>query len=148
MRAVIQRVSSAQVDVAGECVGRVERGLLILLGIHHDDGPEQVQWLAGKIARLRIFPGDGDGVGDLSIDQIGGGALVVSQFTLYGNARKGNRPSYIDAARPEHAIPLYEGFCEELGAQIAGPVERGMFGADMRVQLVNDGPVTILLETP
>jgi D-tyrosyl-tRNA(Tyr) deacylase len=137
MRALVQRVARASVDVAGERVAAIGPGLLVLLGVTHADGPEQADRLADKVRALRVFP-DADGrmnepLGEREV-------LCVSQFTLYGDARKGNRPSYVDAARPEHAEPLYERFCERLGA------ERGRFGALMQVELVNDGPVTLLLE--
>ena len=138
MRAVVQRVLSASVTVDGKIVGQIERpGLLVLLGVTHGDGPEQADKLADKVRALRVFP-DGEGrmndpLGDREV-------LCVSQFTLLGDARKGNRPSFVAAARPEQAVPLYERVCERLGAQ------RGVFGARMEVDLVNDGPVTILLE--
>ena len=138
MRALVQRVSSASVDVGGERVAAIGPGLLVLLGITHDDDPARADRLAAKLRALRIFP-DADGrmnepLGDREV-------LCISQFTLYGDARKGNRPSYVDAAPPEHAEPLYERVCEQLGAA------RGRFGAHMEVALVNDGPVTLLLET-
>jgi D-aminoacyl-tRNA deacylase len=138
MRAVVQRVSRASVSVDGKCVAAIGEGLLVLLGVTHDDGPEQADRLADKVRALRVFA-DADGrmnepLGDRAV-------LCVSQFTLYGDATRGNRPSYVAAARPEHAAPLYERFCDRLGA------ERGVFGALMAVELVNDGPVTILLET-
>jgi D-aminoacyl-tRNA deacylase len=138
MRALVQRVSRASVDVDGERVASVGPGLLVLLGVTHGDGEEEARWLADKVRALRIFP-DADGrmnepLGDRQI-------LCVSQFTLYGDTRRGNRPSYVAAAPPEVAEPLYERFCELVGAQ------RGVFGAMMAVELVNDGPVTLLLET-
>ena len=138
MRALVQRVSRASVDVEGERVAEIGPGLLVLLGVTHDDTEAQAQWLADKVRALRVFP-DADGrmnepLGDREI-------LCVSQFTLYGDARKGNRPSYVAAAPPELAEPLYERFCELAGAR------RGVFGAHMAVELVNDGPVTLLLET-
>jgi D-aminoacyl-tRNA deacylase len=138
MRAVVQRVSRASVSVDGQRVAEIGEGLLVLLGVTHDDGPEQADRLADKVRALRVFP-DADGrmnepLGDRAV-------LCISQFTLYGDATRGNRPSYVAAARPEHAEPLYERFCDRLGA------ERGVFGALMAVELVNDGPVTILLET-
>jgi D-aminoacyl-tRNA deacylase len=137
VRALVQRVSRAAVDVEGERVAEIGPGLLVLLGVTHDDTPEKADKLADKVRALRIFP-DADGkmnepLGDREV-------LCVSQFTLYGDARKGNRPSYVEAARPEHAEPLYERVCERLGAQ------RGVFGALMEVELVNDGPVTLLVE--
>ena len=137
MRALVQRVSSASVDVGGERLATIGPGLLVLLGITHDDDAARADKLAAKLRALRIFP-DADGrmnepLGERDV-------LCISQFTLYGDARKGNRPSYVDAARPEHAEPLYERVCEQLGAA------RGRFGAHMEVALVNDGPVTLLLE--
>ena len=145
MRAVVQRVSSASVTVDGAVVGAIERGFLILLGITHDDSEAEAVYLAHKIAGLRLFE-DADGKLNLSLTEIGGSVLVVSQFTLYGNARKGRRPSFIHAARPEQANPLYERFCE-LVAQEGIPVQRGVFQAEMQVALVNDGPVTLWLDT-
>ena len=138
MRALVQRVGRAEVRVAGRPVSSIGPGLLVLLGITHDDGPAAADRLADKVLALRVFP-DGDGnmnlaLGDREI-------LCVSQFTLYGDARRGNRPSFVRAARPEQAQPLYERFCERTGAL------RGVFGADMQVELVNDGPVTLMLET-
>ena len=137
MRALVQRVSRASVSVGGERVAAIGEGLLVLLGVTHDDGPEQADRLADKVRALRVFA-DADGrmnepLGDRAV-------LCVSQFTLYGDATRGNRPSYVAAARPEHAEPLYERFCDRLGAA------RGVFGALMAVELVNDGPVTLLLE--
>lgn len=139
MRALVQRVGEASVTVGGERVAAIGPGLLVLLGVAGDDRPEHADRLADKVRALRIFP-DADGrmnepLGDRAV-------LCVSQFTLYGDARKGNRPAYVAAARPEHAEPLYERFCERLGAQ------RGVFGAHMEVALVNDGPVTLLIEVP
>jgi D-tyrosyl-tRNA(Tyr) deacylase len=139
VRALVQRVSGATVEVGGEEVARVGRGLLILLGVHVDDGPEQADRLAAKIERLRVFE-DADGKMNLSVRDVDGELLCVSQFTLYGDARKGNRPSFVDAAPPEQAEPLYERVRAALGAQ------GGRFGARMSVSLVNDGPVTLLLE--
>lgn len=147
MRAVIQRVSEAAVRVDGQVVGACGPGLLVLLGVAEDDGPEQVQWMARKLAALRIFP-DEEGRMNRSVVEVGGGALVVSQFTLYGDCRKGRRPSFVGAGRPEVALPLYERFCEALQAEGVGPVGRGIFGADMKVSLVNDGPVTLIVDTP
>jgi D-aminoacyl-tRNA deacylase len=138
MRALVQRVSRASVMVAGERVAAIGPGLVVLLGVTHDDAPEQADKLADKVRALRVFA-DGDGRMNEPLGQRE--VLCVSQFTLYGDARKGNRPSYIAAARPEHAEPLYERFCDRLGAA------HGVFGAEMAVELVNDGPVTLLLET-
>ena len=139
MRAVVQRVSSASVTVDGEQVASIGRGLVVLLGVRAGDGEAQADKLAAKLEALRVFEDD-DGKMNLSVRDVGGELLVVSNFTLYGDARKGNRPSFVDAARPEHAEPLVERVRERLGAQ------GGRFGARMRVELVNDGPVTLLLE--
>ena len=146
MRAVIQRVSSASVTIDGEVRSAVGMGLLILLGVGHEDGPEDIDWLVKKIAALRIFPDDA-GVMNRSVVEVGGEALVVSQFTLMASTRKGNRPSYIRAAGHELAVPLYEEFCSALSQAIGHPVGTGEFGADMKVALVNDGPVTICIDT-
>jgi D-tyrosyl-tRNA(Tyr) deacylase len=142
MRAVVQRVSRAGVTVDGARVAEIGPGLLVLLGVAGTDGPEDASRLAGKIARLRIFAAP-DGRFDLSVLDVSGEALVVSQFTLLADTGKGNRPSFAEAARPELAEPLYERFCEELGT-LGVPVARGSFGALMAVELVNDGPVTIV----
>lgn len=146
MRAVIQRVSEASVTIDGIVKSRIESGLLILLGIEEADNQEDIEWLAGKIARLRIF-GDENGVMNLSIQDTKGDAIVVSQFTLHASTKKGNRPSYIKAARPEAAIPLYEQFVKQLEGELGKPVLTGEFGADMKVALINDGPVTIVIDT-
>jgi D-aminoacyl-tRNA deacylase len=140
MRALVQRVSRASVDVAGERVAEIGPGLLVLLGVTHEDRPQDADRLADKVRALRVFP-DADGRMNEPLGEHRE-ALCVSQFTLYGDTRKGNRPAYVAAAPPEHAEPLYERFCERLGA------ERGRFGAMMAVELVNDGPVTLLLEVP
>lgn len=145
MRILVQRVARAQVTVEGNVVGAIGRGLLLLVGVRTGDTPEQAAWLANKVAGLRVFA-DAEGKMNLDLGQAGGRALAVSQFTLYADATKGNRPSYIDAARPEAAQPLFEQFCALLEAALGTGVERGVFGADMQVELVNDGPVTILLE--
>lgn len=145
MRAVVQRVSQASVTVDGEIVGQIGRGFLVLLGIAHTDGEAEASWLARKIAGLRIFE-DEAGKMNLSLADVDGAVLAVSQFTLYGDARKGRRPSFVEAARPEHAQPLYLYFCEQLAAE-GVHVERGVFQAEMKVALINDGPVTLLVET-
>src|SRR5262245_8099104 len=145
MRAVLQRVSCAKVSIAGETVGEIGGGLLVLLGVTLADTPEQAQWLAEKIAGLRIF-NDADGKMNRDVTEVGGSMLIVSQFTLYGDCRKGRRPSFIDAAPPPIAIPLYESFINSVKA-LGIPVATGRFGADMQVELVNDGPVTIIVDT-
>jgi D-tyrosyl-tRNA(Tyr) deacylase len=146
MRAVLQRVSRGSVSIDSEVVGAINCGLVILLGVTHTDTPEQARWLAEKIAGLRIFADDEDKM-NLDLAAAGGSVLVVSQFTLYGNCEKGRRPSFIAAARPEQAIPLYEQFINELKA-LGLPVATGRFGATMQVELVNNGPVTIIVDTP
>lgn len=146
MRAVIQRASEASVSIGGEVRGAIRHGLVVLLGIEDADTLEDIEWLSGKIVRLRVF-NDDQGVMNRSVQEAQGGLLVVSQFTLFASTRKGNRPSYIRAARPEVAIPLYESFLRRLEADLGQPVARGEFGADMDVALVNDGPVTIMIDT-
>jgi D-tyrosyl-tRNA(Tyr) deacylase len=145
MRALIQRVSSASVAVDGQVVGAIAAGFLVLLGVTHSDGEAEAIWLARKLAGLRLFE-DGDGKFNLSLHDVGGAVLVISQFTLYGDARKGRRPSFTDAARPEQAEPLCNSFVEALRGE-GVPVETGVFGARMAVALVNDGPVTLWLDT-
>jgi D-tyrosyl-tRNA(Tyr) deacylase len=145
VKAVIQRVSQAQVSIDGETVGSIAQGFMILLGIHEADTTEDVAYLVRKISKLRVFE-DNDGKMNVSIQEVKGSILSISQFTLYAETKKGNRPSFIEAARPEKAIPLYELFNEQL-AQQEIPVETGRFGADMAVSLVNDGPVTIIIDT-
>ncbi len=147
MRAVVQRVSRASVDVAGKRVGDIQAGVLILLGVAPSDTPTQTKWLANKIAGLRIFPDD-DGLMNRSVMDVNGQALVVSQFTLYGTCRKGRRPSFVGAAPPEVAEPMYERFCDDLHNAGVRHIERGVFRADMSVELVNDGPVTLIIDTP
>ena len=144
MRAVVQRVLSARVLVEGEVAGEIGPGLCVMLGVAGGDGRSEAERLAGRVARLRIFEG-GSGKFERSVLDAGGQALVVSQFTLIADTRKGNRPSFTDAAPPDEAEPLYHAFCEHL-ASLGAPVARGVFGARMRVELVNDGPVTIVLE--
>ena len=147
MRAVIQRVSSASVTIDGTVKSSISHGLLILLGIGREDGPEDTDWLVRKIAGLRIF-NDADGVMNLPISQVpDSGILVVSQFTLMASTRKGNRPSYIRASRPDFAIPMYEQFVTHLNTLLGHEVQTGTFGADMQVSLVNDGPVTIIMDS-
>jgi D-tyrosyl-tRNA(Tyr) deacylase len=145
MRTVVQRVSSSSVVVEEETVGAIGAGVMILLGVTHDDGPEQARWLANKIAGLRIFEDD-EGKMNRSLLDIGGAALVISQFTLYGDCRKGRRPSFTHAARPELAEPLCEQFIEFLRQAGVTQVEYGVFGAHMKVEIHNDGPVTLILE--
>lgn len=146
MRAVVQRVSRAAVAVEGVSVAEIGPGLLVLLGVAADDSEEDVQWLATKIARMRIFADDAQAM-NRSVVEAGGDVLVVSQFTLQASTKKGNRPSFIAAARPETAVPLYESFVERLALEIGRPVPTGRFGADMQVSLVNDGPVTIVIDS-
>ena len=146
MRAVIQRVSHASVTIEGSVKSRIGQGFLVLLGICDEDGMEDVEWLVKKIANLRVFDDDA-GVMNRSIQDVGGEILVVSQFTLYASYKKGNRPSWFCAGRHEHSIPLYEAFCKQLSDQLAKPVGTGEFGADMKVELLNDGPVTICMDT-
>lgn len=146
MRLVIQRVSEASVTVDGTVTGRIGTGLMMLCGIEHDDTAEDIAWLAPKVTQMRIFS-DADGKMNLSVKDIAGGLLVVSQFTLHASTKKGNRPSFIRAARPEQAIPLYEQFISALETDTGRPVERGIFGADMKVALINDGPVTIVIDS-
>jgi len=144
MRALIQRSQQASVTIAGEVAGSITHGLVVLLGVEHEDTQEDAEWLAGKIAQMRIF-GDAEGKMNLSVTDVGGAVLVVSQFTLHASTKKGNRPSFIRAARPEVAIPLYEHFMSVLGREV--PVQCGVFGADMQVALINEGPVTIWMDS-
>ena len=146
MRVVIQRVSKASVSIDGNISGEIGAGLLILLGIEEADTEEDAQWLSSKISHLRIF-NDKDGIMNLSVQDVGGDILVVSQFTLHASTKKGNRPSYIRAAKPETAVPLYEFFIKQIGQDLGKPVQTGKFGAMMDISLVNDGPVTILIDT-
>ena len=144
VRVLVQRVSSASVTIDGRVAGAIDRGLVLLVGFRHEDAEPALEWMADKVCGLRIFPDD-EGKMNRSLLDVGGGLLVVSQFTLYGDVAKGKRPSFIDAARPETAIPLYERFIAMLRGRVA-KVETGEFGADMAVALVNDGPVTLWLE--
>ncbi len=146
MRAVIQRVSSASVTIGGQVKSSIGKGFLVLLGVGYEDGQEDIDWLVKKISGLRIFD-DEAGVMNRSVVDVGGEALVVSQFTLMASTKKGNRPSYIHAAGHEIAVPLYESFCAALSEAVGKPVGTGEFGADMKVALVNDGPVTICIDT-
>ena len=146
MRAVVQRVTHASVTIEGTVKSQIQQGFLILLGICNEDTMEDVEWLVKKIANLRVF-GDENDVMNSSILDVQGEALVVSQFTLYASYKKGNRPSRFRAGSHEHSIPLYEAFCEQLSGQVGKPVGTGEFGADMKVELLNDGPVTICMDT-
>jgi D-aminoacyl-tRNA deacylase len=146
MRVVLQRVSSASVTVSEKIVGEIQRGLLVLVGIEDADTQEDIDWLVTKITQLRIF-GDENGVMNLSVEEVKGDVLVVSQFTLHAATKKGNRPSYIKAASPEIAIPLYEKFVSTLENKLGKKVPTGIFGADMKVALLNDGPVTIIIDS-
>ncbi|MCB9231691.1 MAG: D-tyrosyl-tRNA(Tyr) deacylase [Bacteroidia bacterium] len=146
MRAIIQRVTHAKVEIDQQIHGQIGPGLLVLLGITHEDTQADIDYLIKKIIQLRIFS-DAEGKMNLSVEDIQGGLLVVSQFTLHADSRKGNRPSYIRAARPETAIPLYEKFLADLRQRFNGPVATGEFGANMQVSLLNDGPVTIILDS-
>ncbi|MCC7376327.1 MAG: D-tyrosyl-tRNA(Tyr) deacylase [Verrucomicrobiales bacterium] len=146
MRAVIQRVNESSVTIGDVRRAAIRRGLLILVAVEEPDGAEDIQWLAGKIARLRVFPDD-QGLMNRDVSEIGGELLVVSQFTLYGSTRKGNRPSFVRSARPEQAIPIYEAFVRQLSEVAGRPVATGEFGAMMQVALVNDGPVTLIIDS-
>ena len=146
MRAVIQRVSEASVTIDGRVRGSIQRGLVVLLAIEEADTAEDIEWLSGKIARLRVFPDD-CGVMNRSVRETGADILLISQFTLFASTRKGNRPSYSRAARPEMAIPLYQAFMRRLTEEVGRPVQTGEFGADMKVALINDGPVTIIIDS-
>ncbi len=146
MRLVLQRVSEAAVQVDKKTIGAIKKGLLILVGITADDDQNDIDWLVKKVAQLRIF-NDDEGQMNLSIEDVGGEALVISQFTLFAKTKKGNRPSYIHAAQPEIAIPLYEAFKTTLAHRLGKPVAAGIFGANMQVSLVNDGPVTLIIDS-
>ncbi len=146
MRVVVQRVSEANLNIHGTRHAQIGHGLLLLLGIHTSDSEDDVFWLVSKIVRMRIFSDD-EGKMNLDIMQTGGEIMVVSQFTLFASTKKGNRPGFTDAAPPVQAVPLYEQFCSELEGLMPGKVKRGVFGADMKIGLVNDGPVTILMDT-
>jgi D-tyrosyl-tRNA(Tyr) deacylase len=146
MIAVIQRVSSAAVEIEKQIVARIDKGLLVLIGIEEADTDEDIEWLSAKIVNLRIF-NDSQGVMNVDVTTDGGDIIVVSQFTLHASTKKGNRPSYIKAAKPDVAIPLYEKFKASVADQLGKPVQSGIFGADMKVSLLNDGPVTIIIDT-
>ena len=146
MRTVIQRVSEASVKIDGQIHGAIENGLLIFVGIETADTDEDIQWLASKIVNLRIFSDD-QGLMNRSIKEISGSILLISQFTLHAKTKKGNRPSFIDAARPEFAIPVYEKFKSALETELGNAIQTGKFGADMKVSLLNDGPVTLVIDT-
>lgn len=146
MRAVVQRVSKASVISDGSLTADIGLGMLVLLGIEDSDGEEDISWLSNKLANLRIF-GDENGVMNLSVKDVNGEAIVVSQFTLHASTKKGNRPSYIRASKPEKAIPLYEAFVKQLAVDLGKKVGTGIFGADMKVELLNDGPVTLIIDT-
>ena len=146
MKAVIQRVSQSSVTINNEIVAQIQQGLLVLVGIEDADNQEDINWLTSKIANLRIFADEND-VMNLSLKDIDGEIIVVSQFTLHAATKKGNRPSYIKASKPEIAIPLYESFVQQMEIELGKKVQTGQFGADMKVSLVNDGPVTIIIDT-
>ena len=146
MRIVIQRVSEASVKIDGNTVGEIKKGLLVFLGIEHVDAEMDADYLIQKLIHLRIF-GDDEGKMNLSVSDISGALLIVSQFTLFADTKKGNRPSFIRSARPEQAIPLYDYFLSQLNKSFSGKIEKGVFGANMQVELINDGPVTIILDS-
>lgn len=146
MRVLIQRVKNASVTIDGEIISLINNGLIVFVGICDEDGREDIEWLAKKIANIRLFD-DENGVMNLSVTDVGGDVLAVSQFTLMASTKKGNRPSYIKAAKPDISVPLYEQFCQELEIAVNKPIKRGVFGADMKVALLNDGPVTIFIDS-
>ncbi len=146
MRVVIQRVTRASVTIAGELKSSIGKGMMILVGFCNEDTDQDLDWAVKKIAQLRIFD-DEQGVMNKSIEETGGEILAVSQFTLYASCKKGNRPSYIRAAKPDISVPLYDAFCEKLQERLQKPIQTGVFGADMQVELINDGPVTICIDT-
>lgn len=146
MKAVIQRVSQSSVTINEQVVAQIQNGLLVLIGIEDADNQEDINWLSSKIAGLRIFP-DNNNVMNLSLMDINGDLIVVSQFTLHAATKKGNRPSYIKASKPEIAIPLYESFVQQMELELGKKIQTGQFGADMKVSLINDGPVTIIIDT-
>ena len=146
MKVVIQRVNEASVSIDGQVVGAIQKGLLVLLGIETADTMEDVDWLSNKIVQMRIFD-DAEGVMNLSVKEVGGNILLVSQFTLHASTKKGNRPSYIAAAKHDISIPLYEAMIKKLTADMGAPIQTGVFGADMKVALINNGPVTIIVDS-
>ncbi|MBC8883995.1 D-tyrosyl-tRNA(Tyr) deacylase [Flavobacterium piscinae] len=146
MKAVIQRVAQSSVTIEGEVVASIQKGLLILVGIEEADTKEDIEWLSSKIVNLRIFA-DENSIMNLSVKEVNGDAIIVSQFTLHASTKKGNRPSYIKATKPDIAIPLYEQFIQQFEKDLEKRVQTGQFGADMKVSLINDGPVTILIDT-
>ena len=146
MRAVIQRVSEASVTVEGAIIGQIQQGLMVLVGIVNEDDASDIEWLSNKIIHMRIFD-DENGVMNKSLIEVGGAILLVSQFTLHAATKKGNRPSYIAAAKPEFSIPLYEAMIQQLQKDLGAPIQTGKFGADMKVALINDGPVTIIIDS-
>jgi len=146
MRAVIQRVSEASVTVEGAIIGQIQQGLMVLVGIVNEDDTSDIEWLSNKIIHMRIFD-DENGVMNKSLIEVGGAILLVSQFTLHASTKKGNRPSYIAAAKPEVSIPLYEAMIQQLQKDLGAPIQTGKFGADMKVALINDGPVTIIIDS-
>jgi len=146
MRAVIQRVAKARVTIQNQVKGKIEKGLLVLLAVEEIDGPEDIEWLSGKIVRLRIFA-DEAGLMNRSVQEVGGDILLISQFTLFASTKKGNRPSYTRSAAPPIAVPIYEKFVQRLAVDLGKPIQTGEFGADMQVELVNDGPVTIMIDS-
>ena len=146
MKVVIQRVNEASVSIDGQIVGAIQKGLLVLLGIETADTMEDVDWLSNKIVQMRIFD-DAEGVMNLSVKEVGGNILLVSQFTLHASTKKGNRPSYIAAAKHDISIPLYEAMIKKLTEAMGAPIQTGVFGADMKVALINNGPVTIIVDS-
>jgi len=146
MRLVIQRVTEASVKVDGEIVGAIQNGLMILVGIEDADSQEDIEWLAAKVSNLRIFD-DAEGVMNLSVKEVQGDILLISQFTLHASTKKGNRPSYINASKPPIAVPLYEAMIQQLENELGKPIQTGKFGADMKVSLLNNGPVTIIMDS-
>ena len=146
MRLVIQRVKEASVKVEGAIIGAIQNGLMILVGIEDADSQEDIEWLAAKVSNLRIFD-DADGVMNLSVKEVQGDILLISQFTLHASTKKGNRPSYINASKPPIAVPLYEAMIQQLENELGKPIQTGKFGADMQVSLLNNGPVTIIMDS-